>query len=411
MRTLYIQKLATLIDENSTAHKHLEPIAFAYAMQHEFDRIVIASNHATKRVKNIANIEIVGDVEFMIALQHATFNDAALLWQDCLDWLNPVSDEATKLSALLVNWNNTNARRFALTTDLRYGFTNAQIDKIATIFGVKLSNCAKVTEIIQSQVRYQSVFEKQFYVPLQINAAVLPMQLRLHGMSTMKQDIQKCIEAWKLNNVESLKQIKRYHLCFSSAGMNGLDKHRYDIVYKYMLQYNAVMHKQNIATPCNFITTHIDKRLSELTLQDSTIKAPLTFTWQVPYEKMHDQLSQSCCQLIAGDALYDNHRLVTNKFVEGILAETCNVVVGTHDIVNDWLRSVQYNADMHDTGLKSFLHTNDANTSVQWWHLMLGQFVWSANNRKMQVAMQWHMFEDWSITFFNRLHQVFEVSK
>ena len=187
-------------------------------------------------------------------------------------------------------------------------------------------------------------------------------------------------------------QDKTYRLCFSSAGIKGLDKHRFDIMHKCLLEYNKKLQDNFSSDCCNFITTHVDAELSQLLLKDSSIKSRLDISWQVPYEQMFEQLSKSCCQLIAGDNLYDSHHLLSNKWVEGCLAGTVNLVVGTWDPMPIKLHKVFFDSDSVNGKL---------------WYNTVNYFAYSEFAAKQIVELQWKQFKDWCTTYFVELQKCF----
>ena len=362
--TLFICKLGTLIDPSSTAHKHLEPIAFAMLVHNLFDKVVIACKDGLVERQRLNNIEFANSNTWCIATQHAKSEDCVLLWQDCLEWFDKSKQPqvAAKLALQLYSWNVSKARRFALTTDLRYRFNDKQSHLIDELFNIAIAKSNEVVELSQAKLAYvDGIFKQQVHLPLQINAAVLPMNLQCPDATTPIANITKQIDAaidtWRRCSIRK-DAPKLYRLCFSSAGMNGLDDFRFNIMYKALLQFNRQLQDCYVPECCNFITTHVDARMSDLLLHDASIKAKLDITWQVPYDLMRTQLGKSTAQLIAGDALYDAHQLVTNKWVEGCLAETANLVVGKFDIAkfdklpcfvdidkfdsNEWYRTINY---------------------------------------------------------------------
>ena len=398
--TLFICKLGTLIDPESVAHKHLEPIAFAQLVHNLFDKVVIACKDSLASHTLLNNIEFTNSNKWCIATQHAKPEDCVLLWQDCLEWFDKSKQPqvAAQLALQLHSWNVTKARRFALTTDLRYRFNDKQSQLIESLFNVAIANPDNVIELSQAKLVYDDgIFKQQVYLPLQINAAVLPMKLSCpeeHAfVNSHLHRISNIIDTWRRVNVDKHAE-KCYRLCFSSAGMNGLDDYRFEIMYKALLKFNKRLQDHFVTDCCNFITTHVDARMSDILLHDADIKAKLDITWQVPYEDMNKQLNKSSAQLIAGDALYDNHQLVTNKWIEGCLAETVNLVVGKFDIT------------CINHKMTCFVDIDKFDDKA--WYRIVNYYAYDNWARQQLVEYQWSLFEHWCSECFASLHEVFK---
>lgn len=324
MSKLFILKFDTCVRSDIQHLKHTEPIAFAGFVQTMFDAVYVFGDPENKYA--ILD-ELVHDKVHIInsiyawqdMLKCAKSEDCSIFWQGSKAALEHCSEfQQDVLWNAFKAWCLSNARKFTLTTDLRFDF-----DKECTLTK-RLHNYKEylesqkdnITHLCQHKnLKYAWLDESQcVFAPLQIIVAVNALKLQyIKEPRLLKRQatIQNAIEA----HVSSFADIKQqYACCASCAGFTYLDEYRRSVIEQF------VIHMRDTC----LITSYLDDTIL------SAIKsaAPnFTLKYKVAYDAMPRVMSMSAYNLVVGDSLYVQAGLLPNRWVEGVLANCCNILV------------------------------------------------------------------------------------
>lgn len=322
MKTLFILKFDTCVSPRIQHLKHTEPLMLAQWLCKKFESIYIfgdptSNDEPIYTLPGRSRVFIVNDSALWSSLlSNASYEDCRIiLWQGSTNALMHCTiGQRDALCKAFDSFVKTNAKKFTLTTDLRFDFDKElvrtlNVPQFAHYSDAFNSVKSTITHICQNKHTHLSYIGAKEYVhaPLQVIAAI--QQLRLMYAAT---DIQVSqIEKVTTSNVAT----KQHVTCASCAGFTYLDQYRRDVIRKYVLDTNDSL----------LITSYFDDTI--LAALKCAKGNNVSIQYKVPYYIMSAMMSSAKYNIVVGDQLYVKALLLPNRWVEGVLASCNNVLI------------------------------------------------------------------------------------